>query len=74
VKIPYDCPEWVEAVLTSAEDKLNAMLSKANTADEALKSTGAFSFWKIVRDEVEFEAAKQMKLLNAEKARLHERN
>ena len=74
MRIPIDCPEWVERFIATVEEKADSMVSSASTADEALKATGAFSLWKFIRDEVELEADRQTNLLKAQTARLHERN
>ena len=73
MRLPLDCPLWVEKFLRTVEDKATSFISSAKTSDEAMKATGAFALWTYIRDEVELEEAKQREALRAQTAKLHER-
>lgn len=45
--------------LETIEDRVETQMAKANTADDALKASGAYGLWRRIKEEVELEASRQ---------------
>lgn len=73
MKIPVDSPEWLQEILEGLEDDAEKGVAKASTADEAMKASGAFLYFRKIKEAIEEEAEKQQMLLSERVAQLNQR-
>lgn len=66
MKIPEDCPRWVLRFLEDMEALVESKIEKAETADDALKASGAYGLWRRIKEEVELEADRQAEAVRSQ--------
>lgn len=73
MNLPLDTPKWVADFLNTIEEKAERQVSDSKTSDEAMKATGAYSLWRVIKAEVELEAQNQTQSLKEQRQKLHAR-
>ena len=73
MKFPADAPEWLVRLLVELEDTVERQVSEAMTMDSAMKSSGAYGLWKLIKNEMALEADKQLKEIREQRIALNAR-
>jgi hypothetical protein len=74
MRVPADCPLWVESLLKTLEGNVESLLIGTKSSDDALKASGAYGLWKVVKEEVELEVLRQTEETRKRNAALNARN
>jgi len=59
MNLPQDTPVWLIRILDGLQERLENEVRSAVTADAALKASGAFGLWAVIREEVNIEYERQ---------------